>query len=157
MWCDTKLQCVHNPNLDDRIFDCLLASMAADQAEDIRASFLFLGDLNDHYQEWMGSTTITNSNGVAAFDFTTLSGYDQLVVGPTHARGGILDLLMTDVLDLVRVAVVAPIGILRSLLSVGSHFDGSGGSKLVCLYESFPETSSQLEYHLWCNKGSALA
>ena len=33
-----------------------------------------------------------------------------MVVGPTHARGGTLDLLMTDVTDLVRVAVVAPIG-----------------------------------------------
>ena len=35
-----------NPDLDDRIFDCLLASMAAVQAEDIRTSFLFAGDLN---------------------------------------------------------------------------------------------------------------
>ena len=33
-----------------------------------------------------------------------------LVVGPTHARGGTLDLLMTDVPDLVRISVVAPIG-----------------------------------------------
>ena len=33
-----------------------------------------------------------------------------MVVGPTHARGGIFDLLMTDVPDLVRVAVVAPMG-----------------------------------------------
>ena len=32
------------------------------------------------------------------------------IVGPTHARGGILDLLMTDVPDLIWVAVVAPIG-----------------------------------------------
>ena len=39
-----------------------------------------------------------------------VSGCDQLVVGPTHARGGTLDLLMTDVPDLVRLAVVAPIG-----------------------------------------------
>ena len=38
------------------------------------------------------------------------SGCDQLVTGPTHARGGTLDLLMTDVPDLVRVAVVAPLG-----------------------------------------------
>ena len=30
-----------NPDLDDRIFDCLLASMAAVQAEDVRAFFLF--------------------------------------------------------------------------------------------------------------------
>ena len=39
-----------------------------------------------------------------------LSGCDQLIVGPTHARGGPLGLLMTDVPDLVRVSVVAPIG-----------------------------------------------
>ena len=31
-----------NPDLDGWIFDCLLASMAAMQAEDIRASFLFV-------------------------------------------------------------------------------------------------------------------
>ena len=34
-----------NPDLDDRIFDCLLAS-AAVQAENVRSSFLFVGDLN---------------------------------------------------------------------------------------------------------------
>ena len=32
------------------------------------------------------------------------------MIGPTHARGGTLDPLMTDVLDLVWVAVVAPLG-----------------------------------------------
>ena len=57
----------------------------------------------------MGST-ITNRHGVAAFDFATVSGCDQLVVCPTHARGGTFDLLMTDVSDLVQVAVLAPIG-----------------------------------------------
>ena len=34
-----------------------------------------------------------------------------VVVGPTDARGGTLDLLMTNVPDLVWIAVVAPIGI----------------------------------------------
>ena len=57
----------------------------------------------------MGTTT-TNRQGVAAFCFTTVSGCDQLVVGPTHSRGGTLDLLMTDVPDILWVAVVAPIG-----------------------------------------------
>ena len=57
----------------------------------------------------MGSTT-TNRHGVAAFDFATVSGCDQLVVGLAHKRGGTLALLMTDVPDLVRVAFVAPIG-----------------------------------------------
>ena len=33
-----------------------------------------------------------------------------MIVGPTHSRGGTFDLLMTDVPDFVRVAVVAPIG-----------------------------------------------
>ena len=47
---------------------------------------------------------------VEAFDFATVSRCDQLVVGPTHARGGTFDLLMADVSYLVRVAVVAPIG-----------------------------------------------
>ena len=32
------------------------------------------------------------------------------MTGPTHARGGTLDLLMTDVPDLVWVAVVVPLG-----------------------------------------------
>ena len=88
------------PNQDDRIYDCLLISMAAVQAEDVGASFLFVGDLNGHYQEWLGSR-MTYSQGVAAFDIATVSGCDQLVVGPIHARGGILDLLMTDVPDLI--------------------------------------------------------
>ena len=57
----------------------------------------------------MGSTT-TNRYGVAVCDFATVSGCDQLVIGPTHARGGTLDLLMTDVPDLVLVSVVAPKG-----------------------------------------------
>ena len=71
--------------------------MAAVPAEDIRASFLFVGNLNGHHQEWLGSTT-TNRHIVAAFDFATVSGCDQLVVGPTHVRFLTLDLLMTYVL-----------------------------------------------------------
>ena len=56
-------------------YDCLLTSMAAVQAEDVCASFLFVGDLNGHNQEWLGST-MTNSHGVAGFDFATVSGCD---------------------------------------------------------------------------------
>ena len=57
--------------------------MAAVQAQDVRASFLFVGDLNGYHPEWLGSTT-TNRHGVAAFGFATVSGCDQLVVGPTQ-------------------------------------------------------------------------
>ena len=60
--------------------------MAAVQAADARASFLFVGDLNGHHQEWLISTT-TNRHGVAALDFAAVSGCDQLVIGPIHAHG----------------------------------------------------------------------
>ena len=60
-----------NPDLDDRIYDCLLTAMAGVQAADARASFLFVGDLNGHHQEWLGSTT-TYRHGVAAVDFATV-------------------------------------------------------------------------------------
>ena len=93
-----------NFDLDDWIYDWLLTAIPAVQAADAHASIMFVGDLNGHHQEWLGSTT-TNRHGVAALDFATVSGCDQLV-GPTHARGGTLDLLMTDVPDLVQVAVV---------------------------------------------------
>ena len=98
-----------NPDLDDQIFDCLLTPMANMLAEDVCAFFLFVGAKNGHHRKWLGSTT-TNRHGVAAFDFATVSGCDQLVVGPTHAGGGTLDLLMTDVPDIVQVSVVKHIG-----------------------------------------------
>ena len=83
------------------------------------ASFLFVGYLNGHLLEWLGSTT-TNRHGVEAFDSATVSVCDKFVVGPTHAHGGTLDLLMTDVPDLVRIAVVAPIGTKITPLCQGS-------------------------------------
>ena len=50
----------------------------------------------------MGGFDNHNRHGIAAFDFATVSDCDQLVVGPTNACGGTLDLLMTDVPDLVQ-------------------------------------------------------
>ena len=44
--------------------------MTTVQAEHVHASFLFVGDLNGHHQERLGSTT-TNRQGVAAFDLAT--------------------------------------------------------------------------------------
>ena len=46
-----------NTNLDDKIFDSSLSSMAAVKAEDVRVSFLCVDDLNVHHQEWLGSPT----------------------------------------------------------------------------------------------------
>ena len=97
-----------NPDLDDRILDYLLTSMATVQAENVRVSFLFVCDLNGHHQECKVGFYNHKSHGVAAFDFATVSGRDQLVVGPTHARGGTLDLLMTDVPDLYGLLLLHP-------------------------------------------------
>ena len=50
----------------------------------------------------MVDSTTVNRHGVAVLDFVTVSGCDQLVTIPAHARGGTIDLLMADVPDLVR-------------------------------------------------------
>ena len=59
--------------------------MAAMQAEDVRASFLFVSDLNFHHQEWLGST-ITNRHEVAAFDLASASSCYQYTLSaqPMH-------------------------------------------------------------------------
>ena len=85
----------------------IISAMAAVQAMNVHALFLFMGDLNGHHYEWLCATT-TNRLCVAASDFVTVSGCDQLVTGPL--MHGILDLLMTDVHDLAWVSVVAPLG-----------------------------------------------
>ena len=73
-----------SPDLDGRIFDCLLTSKAAVQSEDVRESFLFVGYLNGHHEEWLGSTH-KNRHGVAAFDFAMVSGViSWLLARPMH-------------------------------------------------------------------------
>ena len=64
------------PDLDDLIFYCLLTSMAAGSAEDVR------GDLNGHHHEWLDSK-ITNRHSVAAFDFATVSGSISWLSAPS--------------------------------------------------------------------------
>ena len=49
-------------------------------------SFQSVGDLNGHLQEWLSSKT-TNRHIAAAIDLANISGYDQLVVSPTHEPG----------------------------------------------------------------------
>ena len=113
MVCDARqnfyMLSLYRNRIGIRIYECFLTAVAAVHAVNMRASFLFMGDLNSHHQEWLASTT-TNRHGVATLDFATMSGCDQLVTGPTYAYWVTVDLLMTEVPDLVRVAVVAPLG-----------------------------------------------
>ena len=103
LWCETELSCVQSlPQPWPTWADFLLFNNINGCCEGwgYPRFFPVYGDLNGHHRERLGSTT-TNRHDVAAFDCATVSGCDLLVVGPTHASGG---LLMTNVPDLVRVA-----------------------------------------------------
>ena len=104
------------------IIRCLLTPMAAVQP---LVAFLFVRYLHEWPSSGMAGIHIYDHESswffflikwiylfiyLFIFDFATVSVYDQLVVGPTHANGGTLDRLMTDVSDLLRVAVVSPLG-----------------------------------------------
>ena len=74
------------------------------QSSDPKSAFCFMGDFNCHHSEWLGSR-VTNSQGMATFDFSTLTDCSQLLCGPTHRGGGIDDLDLTKVPDLCQVSV----------------------------------------------------
>ncbi len=99
-----------NPDSDDTIFDCLLMAMSMIQDDDRKAAFVFVGDFNAHHREWLDSVSPTDSHGRAALDFANVSGCSQLVAGPTHLAGNRLDLVLTDVPDVVKVTTMAPLG-----------------------------------------------
>ena len=101
--------CYRNPDLDDHIFDCLLNALAKVQSEDRRAAFVFVGDFNAHHEEWLGSSR-TDQHGRSACEFSALSDCSQLVDRSTHRDGGVLDLVLTDVPDLVKVTVGSCLG-----------------------------------------------
>ena len=74
---------------------------------DRKASFLFVGDVNAHHEEWLGSS-MTNGHGRVAHYFTS-SGCEQMVTEPTHIDGEVLELVLTDVPDIVGVQVGSPV------------------------------------------------
>ena len=98
-----------NPDIDNRIYDCLLTSMNDIQEHDRKSAFVFVGDLNAHHREWLNSSTETDSYGRAAYNFATISGCAQLINEPTRGNN-CLDLLLTDVPGVVDSAVKPPLG-----------------------------------------------
>ena len=68
-----------------------------------------MGDFNCHHSDWLGSDR-TDAHGRAAYDFVSVTNCSQLVRGPTHTDGGTLDLVMSDVPELIDVVVGSPIG-----------------------------------------------
>ena len=99
-----------NPDADDGIFYCLLVSMAAIQENDRKASFVFIGDFNAHHKEWLNSISQTDCHGLRALDFSSESGCDQIIHGPTHRSGNCLDLIFSDTPGVVAGNVGSPVG-----------------------------------------------
>ena len=99
-----------NPDSDDSIYDCLMNSYMNIQEDDRKACFVFIGDLNAHHRDWLNSVSPTNRHGIAALNFSDITGCEQLVAGATHTSGNLLDLLLTDVRGVVGVQTTAPIG-----------------------------------------------
>ena len=56
------------------------------------------------------SVSPTDWHGRFALDFCNLSSCEQLIRCPTHFAGNILNLVMTDVPDIVVVFVSTPLG-----------------------------------------------
>ena len=88
----------------------LLDSTARVQSVDDKAVFDFVGDANAHPSEWLESVSPTDRHGRDDLDFYNLSGCERLVRCPTLIAGNRLDIVMTDVPDIVDVFVCTPLG-----------------------------------------------
>ena len=86
-----------------------MSGMARIQLKDNRAVFCFVSDFHCYHNDWLGSSR-TDSHGISARDFASLTDCRQLVTGATHRFGGVLDLVLTNVPDLCNVQVGSPIG-----------------------------------------------
>ena len=82
--------------------------MARMQSVDDKAVFVFGSDANAHHYEWLESVSSTDRHGRDALD-VEMSGCEQLDRSPTHIAGNRLDLVTTDVPDIVDVFVCTPL------------------------------------------------
>ena len=85
-----------SPSKVVRVFDGIFEAMGSIQSVYTKSVFCFVGDFICHHSEWLGSR-ITDAHGVAAFYFVTVADYSQMVNGPTHRAGGVLDLVLKNV------------------------------------------------------------
>ena len=69
-----------------------------------------VSDANAHHSEWLESVSPTDRHRHEALDFCNPSGCEQLVRCPTHIAGNRLDLVMTDVPDIIDAVVCTSLG-----------------------------------------------
>ena len=74
--------------------------------------------------KWLNLVTATDNHGVAAQDFLTMSGCEQLIGEPTHQSGNRLDLVFADVTGIVFCGVSSPVGSSdHSLIKINVEMD----------------------------------
>ena len=71
---------------------------------------LIIGDLNLHHAHWLNSPR-TTPDGTYMFRFCRDNGFTQHTPAPTHAAGGILDLVITDISGDINVSIEPVINI----------------------------------------------
>ena len=102
------------------------------------AVFVFVGDANAHHSEWLELVSPTDRHGRDALDFRNLLGSEKLVRCPIQIAGNGLDLVMTDIPDIVDVLVGTPLGtsdhcFVSCVLRVGQSVPGYNVSSTVFL------------------------
>ena len=65
--------------------------------------------MNAHHEKHLGFST-TNLHGRSVRDFTSSLECEQMIAENTHVNGGLLDLVMTDVPDVIGIRVDSAIG-----------------------------------------------
>ena len=80
------------------------------QKLDRNSSFIFVGDPNAYHQKWLKSVSPTDGYGIAAFDFSNLSGCSQFIKKSTHKLSNCIDLLFTNVPGVVDPLIDLPLG-----------------------------------------------
>ena len=96
-----------NPDLSDKVSDCMLMVIAMAQSVDRKTFFFCLLVMCFLF---VGSSTTTTVHGRAVLDFVSSSGCEQTATEPTYIDRGVVELIVTDVHDLVGIRVGLPIG-----------------------------------------------
>ncbi len=68
-----------------------------------------VGDVSVHHKKWLRHSTGNTCEGAHLFNASKGLGLKQLVREPTHLRGNLLDVVLTDVEGLCSVDVLPPV------------------------------------------------
>ena len=114
-------------------------SIVAFEAEWERLSVGFLGtlvvgDINVHHTQWLKFSHSVSVEGSRLFGFCWENGFRQMVKQPTHKDGHLLDLGITDMIEVESATVlprVADHNVIRFVMNFGSSSPTSAGTSRI--------------------------